>query len=82
MLMLVLADEGGATRMSGGIPWITLPAGYLGSSLVGAALIACGFNENASKIASLALAGFFVFTLWWARRSWVSVIKFAFLTHR
>ena len=25
--------------MSGGIPWITLPAGYLGSGLIGAALI-------------------------------------------
>ncbi|KAL1947254.1 hypothetical protein VTO73DRAFT_14215 [Trametes versicolor] len=65
-------DEGGATRMSGGIPWITLPAGYLGSSLIGAALITCGFNENASKIASLALAVFFLFTLWWARRNWLT----------
>jgi hypothetical protein len=54
--------------MSGGIPWITLPAGYLGSSFIGAALIACGFNTNASKIACLVLAAFFLFTLWWARR--------------
>jgi uncharacterized membrane protein YphA (DoxX/SURF4 family) len=66
---LVKADEGGATSMSGGVPWITLPAGYLGSSFIGAALIACGFNTNASKIASLVLAGFFLFTLWWARRN-------------
>ena len=29
---------------------ITLPAGYLGSSLIGAALIACGFDINASKM--------------------------------
>lgn len=63
-----VADEGGATRMSGGIPWLTLPAGYLGSSFIGAVLIVCGFNTNASKIASLVLAGFFLFTLWWARR--------------
>lgn len=34
-------DEGGATRMRGGIPIITLPAGYLGSSAIGAALITC-----------------------------------------
>ncbi|GBE82772.1 peptidase M50B-like-domain-containing protein [Sparassis latifolia] len=67
-------DEGGATRMSGGIPWITLPAGYLGSSLIGAALITCGFDTNASKIASLVLAGFFLFTLWWARREWLTWI--------
>ncbi|KAG6826806.1 hypothetical protein H0H92_014340 [Tricholoma furcatifolium] len=55
--------------MSGGIPWITLPAGYLGSSFIGACLIACGFDTNASKIASLVLAVFFIFTLWWARRN-------------
>jgi len=62
-------DEGGATRMSGGVPWITLPAGYLGSSFIGAALIACGFDTNASKIASLIMAVFFLITLWWARRN-------------
>ncbi|KIK54468.1 hypothetical protein GYMLUDRAFT_206435 [Collybiopsis luxurians FD-317 M1] len=65
-------DEGGATRMSGGISSITLPAGYLGSSLIGAALIACGFDTNASKVASLVLAVFFLFTLWWARRDWLT----------
>ncbi|PFH53602.1 hypothetical protein AMATHDRAFT_137529 [Amanita thiersii Skay4041] len=62
-------DEGGATQMSGGIPWLTLPAGYLGSSFIGACLIACGFDTNASKVASLVLAVFFLFTLWWARRN-------------
>jgi hypothetical protein len=55
--------------MSGGISWLTLPAGYLGSGLNGAALIACGFDTNASKVASLVLAVFFIFTLWWARRN-------------
>jgi hypothetical protein len=64
-----IADEGGATTLSGGIAWLTLPAGYLGSCLIGAALIACGFNTNASKVASIVLAVFFVFTLWWARRN-------------
>ncbi|GJE87997.1 M50 family metallopeptidase [Phanerochaete sordida] len=70
-------DEGGATRMSGGIPWLTLPAGYLGSSFIGAALIACGFDTNASKVACLVLAGFFLFTLWWARKeilTWVLIL--------
>ncbi|ESK92240.1 hypothetical protein Moror_4772 [Moniliophthora roreri MCA 2997] len=65
-------DEGGATRMSGGIQWITLPAGYLGSSFIGACLIACGFDTNASKVASLVLAVFFLFTLWWARKDWLT----------
>ncbi|KAG2140975.1 peptidase M50B-like-domain-containing protein [Suillus bovinus] len=67
-------DEGGETRMSGGIPWITLPAGYLGSSFIGACLIACGFDTNASKIACLVLGVFFLFTLWWARRNWLTWI--------
>jgi len=65
-------DEGGATSMSGGIQWLTLPAGYLGSSFIGACLIACGFDTNASKIASLVLAVFFLFTLWWAKKDWLS----------
>jgi hypothetical protein len=64
-------DEGGATRMKGGVPWITLPAGYIGSGFVGACFIACGFNTNASKVASLIMAFFFLFTLWWARRDWL-----------
>lgn len=59
--------------MSGGIPWLTLPAGYLGSGLIGAALIACGFDTNASKVASLVLAVFFIFTLWWARNNLLCV---------
>ncbi|KAF8471569.1 peptidase M50B-like-domain-containing protein [Russula ochroleuca] len=70
-------DEGGATRLSGGVTWLTLPAGYLGSSLIGAALIACGFDTNASKVACLVLAVFFVCTLWWARRNlltWVLLL--------
>ncbi|KAJ7184227.1 peptidase M50B-like-domain-containing protein [Mycena filopes] len=69
-------DEGGATSMSGGIPWLTLPAGYLGSSFIGAALIVCGFDTNASKVASIVLGVFFIFTLWWARRNlltWVLI---------
>jgi len=65
-------DEGGVTKMSGGIQAITLPAGYLGSSLIGACLIACGFDTNASKVACLILAVFFLFTLWWARKNWLS----------
>ncbi|KAJ7756868.1 peptidase M50B-like-domain-containing protein [Mycena maculata] len=76
-------DEGGATAMSGGIPWLTLPAGYLGSSFIGAALIACGFDTNASKVAVIVLGVFFIFTLWWARRNlltWVLILGMAGLT--
>ncbi len=41
--------------MVGGKSFITLPAGYPGSSLIGALLTFCGFDIVASKIASLVL---------------------------
>lgn len=56
--------EGGVTHMQGGINAITLPAGYLGSSFIGALLIFCGFNIVASKVASIALGVCFLLTLW------------------
>lgn len=66
--------EGGVTLMSGGKGAITLPAGYLGSSLVGALLIFCGFDIVASKIASLVLGVTFLMTLWWGRRDWLTIL--------
>jgi hypothetical protein len=59
--------------MTGGITAITLPAGYLGSSLIGALLIFCGFDIVASKIASIVLGVCFLLTLWWARRDWLTI---------
>jgi hypothetical protein len=67
-------NEGGVTHMSGGISAITLPAGYLGSSLIGAILIFCGFNIVASKIASIVLGGCFLLVLWWARKDWLTIL--------
>ncbi|KAL7416087.1 peptidase M50B-like-domain-containing protein [Mrakia frigida] len=72
-------DEGGSTRMRGGVPAITLPAGYLGSSFIGGTLIACGFDINASKVACLVLGVFFLLTLYWARRSWSSWLTILFM---
>lgn len=66
--------EGGVTHMTGGISAITLPAGYLGSSLIGALLIFCGFNIVASKVASIVLGVCFLLTLWWARRDWLTIV--------
>ena len=66
--------EGGVTHMRGGISAITLPAGYLGSSLIGALLIFCGFDIVASKVASLFLGVGFLLTLWWARRDWLTIV--------
>jgi hypothetical protein len=60
--------------MSGGVSAITLPAGYLGSSLIGALLVFAGFNIVASKIASIILGVCFLLILWWAKRDWLTII--------
>ncbi|OAQ99610.1 hypothetical protein LLEC1_04886 [Akanthomyces lecanii] len=67
-------NEGGVTKMVGGISAITLPAGYLGSSIIGALLTFCGFNIVASKIASIVLGVCFLLTLWWGKRDWLTVL--------
>jgi hypothetical protein len=59
--------------MQGGISAVTLPSGYLGSSLIGALLIFCGFDIVASKVASIVLGVCFLLTLWWARRDWLTI---------
>ncbi|ERT01702.1 uncharacterized protein SPSK_07813 [Sporothrix schenckii 1099-18] len=65
--------EGGVTQMKGGKAAITLPAGYLGSSLIGALLIFCGFDIVASKVASFVLGACFLLTLWWGKRDWLTI---------
>lgn len=60
--------------MQGGISAVTLPAGYLGSSIIGALLIFAGFDIVASKVASIVLGVCFLLTLWWARRDWLTIM--------
>lgn len=66
--------EGGVTRMRGGVSAITLPAGYLGSSIIGALLTFCGFDIVASKVASLVLGVCFLLTLWWGKKDWLTIL--------
>lgn len=65
--------EGGVTQMKGGRAAFTLPAGYLGSSLIGALLTFCGFDIVASKVASIVLGVGFLLTLWWGKRDWLTI---------
>ncbi|KAH1200422.1 hypothetical protein GmHk_18G053550 [Glycine max] len=48
----VHANEGGVTQTRGGIYWVILPAGYLGSSFWGMALILASTNLLTAKIAA------------------------------
>ncbi|KAJ5732423.1 hypothetical protein N7493_003904 [Penicillium malachiteum] len=66
--------EGGVTHMRGGMSAVTLPAGYLGSSIIGALLIFAGFDIVASKVASFVLGVCFLLTLWWARKDWLTIM--------
>ncbi|GAA5891253.1 hypothetical protein JCM8208_002561 [Rhodotorula glutinis] len=72
--------EGGCTMMAGGIGALTLPAGYLGSSLIGALLVFCGFDVRASKIASLVVGVMFLLTLWWGKRDWLTILTILIAT--
>ncbi|GMI73924.1 hypothetical protein like AT1G67060 [Hibiscus trionum] len=48
----VHANEGGVTQTRGGIYWLILPAGYLGSSFWGMALILASTNLLTARIAA------------------------------
>ncbi|XP_078428517.1 peptidase M50B-like protein [Wolffia australiana] len=48
----VNADEGGVTETRGGVYWVILPAGYLGSSFWGMVLILASTNLVTARIAA------------------------------
>ncbi|XP_021643923.1 uncharacterized protein LOC110637868 isoform X2 [Hevea brasiliensis] len=48
----VHANEGGVTQTRGGVYWLILPAGYLGSSFWGMALILASTNLTTARIAA------------------------------
>ncbi|CDS05518.1 hypothetical protein LRAMOSA08046 [Lichtheimia ramosa] len=77
--IIIDEQEGGQTMMQGGNPYCTLPAGYLGSSAIGAILVMCGFNLLASKIASIFLGACLLLTLWWAKNWLTRGIGVAFI---
>ena len=72
-------DLGGVTLMRGGIGWITLPAGYLGSSLFGAAMIFSGFDLLASKICSIFIMLALLATLYWAKNWLLRILTVLFV---
>mmetsp|Transcript_28643 Transcript_28643/g.71921 ORF Transcript_28643/g.71921 Transcript_28643/m.71921 type:complete len:232 (-) Transcript_28643:21-716(-) len=62
----VEADEGGLTTMRGGVRWITLPAGYLGSCLWGGLMIFFSKDSVGVQVMAGLLGGVCVLVLWWS----------------
>lgn len=59
----VFPNEGGVCHLRGGSMWLVLPAGYVGSSFVGALLILFSRSPLLSKVASVLLVIALLFTL-------------------
>jgi hypothetical protein len=70
-------DQGGLTTMRGGNPYITLPAGYIGSLVWGSMMVICGFQDNAAKVASILAGLAFLVTLFYSRNILSGVVTFA-----
>ncbi|KAL3844884.1 hypothetical protein ACJIZ3_002287 [Penstemon smallii] len=72
----VHANEGGVTQTRGGVYWLILPAGYLGSSFWGMALILASTNLLTARIAAgglilslfISLTYFFINVKQWTLR--------------
>ena len=69
----VTADQGGVTKLRGGINWITLPAGYIGSAAFGALMIFSTFNKTALYVVSAFICVCLLFVLIKAG-NWISRI--------
>ncbi|KAG2281041.1 hypothetical protein Bca52824_052261 [Brassica carinata] len=67
--MEVNANEGGSTTTRGGIYWLILPAGYLGSSFWGMALILSSTNLLTARIAAGGL-GLALFIVLFIAKNW------------
>lgn len=65
--------------MRGGNPYITLPAGYIGSAFWGALAVFAGFDVLASKIVACILGVCLLITLFWAKNWLTRVISILFV---
>ncbi|KAJ2454397.1 THO2 plays a role in transcriptional elongation [Coemansia sp. RSA 2336] len=72
-------DEGGLTRMNGGKWCCVMPAGYLGSALLGALMVFAGFDVLASKIVSVIIGVCLLATLFWAKSWFTRLITVLFI---
>ena len=62
----VNVNESGLTRFQGGWPCFTLPAGYIGSTLIGAILLFTAFGKKTSKGAVIGVMAVLLMTFFYA----------------
>ncbi|BGP24590.1 hypothetical protein JCM10295v2_003508 [Rhodotorula toruloides] len=72
-------NQGGTTRMVGGFAFCSLPAGYIGSTLIGSGLLFASFDQKASKIAAIPLFVHLTIVSLWARRSRFTLLNVTFI---
>ncbi|GAA5821523.1 hypothetical protein JCM3770_001064 [Rhodotorula araucariae] len=72
-------NQGGSTRMVGGWAFLSLPAGYIGSTVIGSALIFAGFDQKAAKIAAIPLFIHLSIVAYWARTSRFTLLNVTFI---
>jgi len=63
----VHADEGGVTHTRGGVYWVILPAGYLGSAFWGMVLIVASTKILTARVAAACLVGALLIVLFIAK---------------
>lgn len=65
-------DKGPISSMTAGQPFAILSAGYIGSILVGSAMIMTAFDISASKVTSLTLFPLLIVCFWFGR-TWARI---------
>ncbi|RLN96769.1 hypothetical protein BBJ28_00011038 [Nothophytophthora sp. Chile5] len=77
--MEVHPDEGGVTKTVGGLQWVILPAGYLGSAVWGMGLTIASADTLASEIAAGILIFFLLVFIFYAHNSYLRILNFCFI---
>lgn len=77
--MEVHPNEGGVTKTVGGIQWIILPAGYLGSAMWGMGLVIASGDQLGSEIAAGVLIFFLLLFIFYAKNWYLRGLNVGFI---
>ncbi|KAF1336005.1 hypothetical protein FI667_g718, partial [Globisporangium splendens] len=77
--MEVHPDEGGVTKTVGGLAWIILPAGYIGSAVWGMGLVIASADRTASEVAAGVLIFFLLVFIFYAHNNYLRGLNVGFI---